>query len=110
MLSILWQICDFIRLIFNAANGQILENNLTIRSHWNSLLQQQAISSLGKLTCPNSANNNNNVRVSVCQLPKTLFNYLEACGRHFALLRPKNKGESRAGALVLWLCVTTHVC
>ena len=34
MLSILWQIWDIIGLIFIAANGQILKNNLTIWSHW----------------------------------------------------------------------------
>ena len=34
MLSLLWQICDIIGLIFIVANGQILKNNITIRSHW----------------------------------------------------------------------------
>ena len=34
MLSILWQICDMIGLIFIDVNGQILKNNLTIWSHW----------------------------------------------------------------------------
>ena len=33
MLSIFWQICDIIGLIFIAANGQILKNILTIWSH-----------------------------------------------------------------------------
>ena len=33
-LSLLWQICDVIGLIFIDANGQILKNNLTIWSHW----------------------------------------------------------------------------
>ena len=33
MLSLLWQICDILGLIFNFANGQILKNNLTIWSH-----------------------------------------------------------------------------
>ena len=33
MLSLLWQICDIV-LIFIAANGIILKNNLTIWSHW----------------------------------------------------------------------------
>ena len=33
MLSLLWQICDIIGLIFNVANVQILKNNLTIWSH-----------------------------------------------------------------------------
>ena len=32
MLSLLWQICDILGLIFNFANGQILKNNLTIWS------------------------------------------------------------------------------
>ena len=34
MMSILLHICDIIGLIFIAANGQILKNNLTIWSHW----------------------------------------------------------------------------
>ena len=34
ILSLLWQICDIIVLIFIGANGQILKNNLTIWSHW----------------------------------------------------------------------------
>ena len=34
MLSLLWQICDIIRIIFLFANGQILKNKLTIWSHW----------------------------------------------------------------------------
>ena len=34
MLSLLWQICDIIGLIFGVANGQILKNILTIWSHW----------------------------------------------------------------------------
>ena len=34
MLSILWQICYSIGLIFIATNGQILKNNLTILSYW----------------------------------------------------------------------------
>ena len=34
MLKLLWQFCDIIVSIFFAANGQILKNNLTIRSHW----------------------------------------------------------------------------
>ena len=34
ILSIIWQICEIIGLIFIAANGQILKNNLTIWSHW----------------------------------------------------------------------------
>ena len=33
-LSILWQICYIIGLIFIVASGQILKNNLTIWSHW----------------------------------------------------------------------------
>ena len=33
MLSLLLQICDIIGLVFIAANGQILKNNLTIWSH-----------------------------------------------------------------------------
>ena len=33
MLSILWQICDIIGLIFIAVNVQILNNNVTIWSH-----------------------------------------------------------------------------
>ena len=33
MLSLLWQLCDIIGLIFFVANGQILKNNLTIWSH-----------------------------------------------------------------------------
>ena len=33
MLSPIWQICDIIRLIFIFANGQILNNDLTIWSH-----------------------------------------------------------------------------
>ena len=33
MLSLIWQICDIIGLIFIVANGQILKNNLTIWSH-----------------------------------------------------------------------------
>ena len=33
MLSLLWQICDIIGLIFGVANGQILKNFLTIWSH-----------------------------------------------------------------------------
>ena len=37
MLSLIWQICDIIGLIFIVANGQILKNNLTIWSHcWRS--------------------------------------------------------------------------
>ena len=34
MLSLLWQICDIIGLVFIVANGQILKNNLAIGSHW----------------------------------------------------------------------------
>ena len=34
MVSILWQICDIIRLNFVVANSQIFKNNLTIWSHW----------------------------------------------------------------------------
>ena len=34
MLSLLWQICDTIGLIFIVASGQKLKNNLTIWSHW----------------------------------------------------------------------------
>ena len=34
MLTLLWQICDIIRLIFIVANGQKLKNNLSIWSHW----------------------------------------------------------------------------
>ena len=37
MLSLLWQICDIIGLIFIVTNGQILKNNLTIWSHWSKL-------------------------------------------------------------------------
>ena len=37
MLSLLWQICDIIEVIFNVANGQILKNNLTIWSHWKAV-------------------------------------------------------------------------
>ena len=33
MLSLLWQICDIIGLIFIFANGQILKNNISIWSH-----------------------------------------------------------------------------
>ena len=33
MLSLLWEICDIIGLIFIIANGQILKNNITIWSH-----------------------------------------------------------------------------
>ena len=33
MLSLLWQICDIIGLIFIVANGQVLNNNLTIWSY-----------------------------------------------------------------------------
>ena len=33
MLSLLWQICDIIGLVFIFANGQILKNNLAIWSH-----------------------------------------------------------------------------
>ena len=33
ILSLLWQICDIIVLIFIVANGQIMKNNLTIWSH-----------------------------------------------------------------------------
>ena len=33
MLSLLWQICDIIGLIFILATGQILKNNQTILSH-----------------------------------------------------------------------------
>ena len=33
MLSLLWQFCDIIGLIFIVANSQILKNNLTIWSH-----------------------------------------------------------------------------
>ena len=33
MLSLLWQICDVIGLVFIVANGQIFINNLTIWSH-----------------------------------------------------------------------------
>ena len=34
MLSILWQTCDIIELIFIVTNGQILKKNLTTWSHW----------------------------------------------------------------------------
>ena len=34
MLSLFWQICDIIGLIFIVANGLILKNNITIWSHW----------------------------------------------------------------------------
>ena len=34
ILSLLWQICDILGLIFIVANGQILKNNLIIWSHW----------------------------------------------------------------------------
>ena len=30
ILTLLWQICDIIGLVFIAANGQVLKNNLTI--------------------------------------------------------------------------------
>ena len=33
ILRLLWHICDIIRLIFNAANGQTLKNDLAIWSH-----------------------------------------------------------------------------
>ena len=33
MLSLFWQFCNIIRLIFIVANGQTLKNNLTILSH-----------------------------------------------------------------------------
>ena len=33
-ISLLWQICDIIGLIFIIANGKILKNNLTIWSRW----------------------------------------------------------------------------
>ena len=39
ILSLLWQLCDIIGLIFIFANGKILNNNLTIWSHWLSLPQ-----------------------------------------------------------------------
>ena len=34
MLSLLWQICAIIGLIFIVTNGQILKSDLTIWSHW----------------------------------------------------------------------------
>ena len=37
MLSLLWQTCDIIELIFIVANGQILKKNLTIWSHCRKL-------------------------------------------------------------------------
>ena len=37
ILSLLFQICDIVGLIFSVANGQILKNNLTIWSHLNEL-------------------------------------------------------------------------
>ena len=40
MLSLLWQICDNIGLIFIVVNGQILKNNLTIWSHWTPVVNQ----------------------------------------------------------------------
>ena len=39
MLRLLWQICNFIGLIFILANGQILKNNLTIWSHCKRLFR-----------------------------------------------------------------------
>ena len=38
MLSLFWQICDIIGLIFIVANSQILKINLTIWSHWAELI------------------------------------------------------------------------
>ena len=35
MISLFWQTCDIIVLIFHLANDQILKNNPTIWSHWN---------------------------------------------------------------------------
>ena len=43
MLSLLWQICDIIGLIFIVANGQILKTNLTIWSHWLRRLREGAL-------------------------------------------------------------------
>ena len=40
LLSLLWQICYIIGLIFIAANGQILKSNLTIWSHCLGTLNQ----------------------------------------------------------------------
>ena len=37
MLSLLWEICAFIGLIFIVINGQILKSNLTISSHYTEL-------------------------------------------------------------------------
>ena len=37
MLSLLWQICDIIGLIFGVANGQILKNIPTIWLHWTQM-------------------------------------------------------------------------
>ena len=37
MLSLLWQMCDIIGLIFTFVNAQLLKNNLTIWSHWRLL-------------------------------------------------------------------------
>ena len=46
MLSLFWQICDIIGLIFNVANGQILKYDLTIWSHrdWPEVIYELPLS------------------------------------------------------------------
>ena len=51
MLSLLYQICDIIGLIFFVANGQILKNNLTIWSHC-----ARCFSSVNISSCPKECN------------------------------------------------------
>ena len=50
MLSLLWQICDIIGLIFIVTNGQILKNNLTIWSHWSPLPSSKTQDTVSKLS------------------------------------------------------------
>ena len=52
MLRLLWQIFDIIGLIFTVANVQILKNNITIWSHYESDALLVQIQKLSKLLIP----------------------------------------------------------
>ena len=51
IMSLPWQICDNIGLIFIVANGQILKNNLTIWSHCQPPLKLICLQSIQQLHC-----------------------------------------------------------
>ena len=61
MLSILWQIWDIIGIIFIAANGQILKNNLTI---WSHLSKNKNPKTSWDWTCKQNVNQKFNLKLS----------------------------------------------